>query len=271
MIALITGAAGGLGRAMAGECASRGYSLILTDAREIALRHIRDGMERQYGVTAHAFPCDLTSAEGVATLMAYMDREGLYPDMLLNVAGIDYEGPFLQKGCEELLSIVRLNIEATMRITHEVLSRRQPGKRFHIVNVSSLASLYPIPLKATYAASKRFLLDFSIALGRELKRENVRVLALCPGGLATTHEALRGIAAQGFWGNVTTCKLSVMAHRTISRALRGRHIYIPGAVNRIFSALGKIVPAGIVANLLYRRWDMAQAQWGKLDKKMGME
>ena len=271
MIALITGAAGGLGRAMAGECASRGYSLILTDARETALRSIKDGMERQYGVRVYAFACDLTNAEGVAALMEYMDREGLYPNMLLNVAGIDFEGPFLQKDCEELLSIVRLNIEATMRITHRVLARRKPADRFYIVNVSSLASLYPIPLKATYAASKRFLLDFSIALGRELKREGVRVLALCPGGLATTREALLGIAAQGFWGNVTTNKLSVVAHRTISRVLAGRHIYIPGAVNRVLSALGRIVPAGVVASLLYRRWDVAQAQWGKLEKKMKLE
>jgi short-subunit dehydrogenase len=222
MIALITGAAGGLGRAMAGECASRGYTLILNrDAREDALGRIRDGIARQYGVEAHAFACDLTSKPGVEALMEYIDRRSLKPDMLFNVAGIDYEGPFLQKDCEELLGIVRLNIEATMRITHEALRRRQRGRRFYIINVSSLASLYPIPLKATYAASKRFLLDFSIALGRELRRENVRVLALCPGGLATTREALRGIAAQGFWGSVTTNQLSDVARRTVSRALRG--------------------------------------------------
>jgi hypothetical protein len=269
MMALITGAAGGLGRAMAGECAARGYSLVLTDTRASALAHIQAGMERQYGVRVYTFACDLTSAQGVTGLLEYMDRSALYPTMLLNVAGIDHEGPFLQKGCEELLCIVRLNIEATLRLTHEVLARRLPERDFYIVNVSSLASLYPMPLKATYAASKRFLLDFSIALGRELKKEGVRVLALCPGGLATTREALIGIAAQGFWGSVTTNKLSVVARRTISRVLAGRHIYIPGAVNRAFSALSRFVPAGLVAGLLYRRWDAAQAQWGRLDKKMG--
>lgn len=271
MMALITGAAGGLGRAMAGECAARGYDLILTDTREDTLHRIQSGMERQYGVRVETFACDLTSAEGVNGLLAYMDREGAYPDMLLNIAGIDYEGPFMQQNCELLLSIVRLNIEATMRLTHGVLARRKPGQRFHIVNVSSLASLYPMPLKATYAASKRFLLDFSIALGRELKKDGVRVLALCPGGLATNREALLGIAAQGFWGNVTTNRLSVVAHRTISRVLSGRHIYIPGAVNRVFSTLGRFIPAGLVASMLYRRWDTAQAQWGSLEKKLGLE
>lgn len=271
MMALITGAAGGLGRAMAGEAAARGYSLLLTDTRDGALQSIKYGMERQYGICVYTFACDLTSAQGVKALMEYMDYAALYPDMLLNVAGIDHEGPFLQQSCESLLDIVRLNIEATMRLTHSALARRKPGQRFHIVNVSSLASLYPIPLKATYAASKRFLLDFSIALGRELKKEGVRVLALCPGGLATTREALLGIAAQGFWGSVTTNQLSLVAHRTISRVLAGRHIYIPGAVNRVFSALGKLVPSGVVASLLYRRWNAAQAQWGKLERRMGLE
>ncbi len=268
MMVLITGAAGGLGRAMAGECAERGYSLILTDAREDALKQIAAGMERQYGVTIYTCACDLTSTEGIDWLLCFMDRQGLYPGMLLNVAGIDYEGAFLKQSCEALLSIVRLNIEATMRLTHAVLKRKQTGQPFHIVNVSSLASLYPIPLKATYAASKRFLLDFSIALGRELKADGVRVLALCPGGLATTREAMIGIAAQGFWGNITTNRLSVVAHRTISRALAGCKIYIPGAVNRALSALGRLVPAGVIANLLYRRWDAAQAQWDRVEKRV---
>lgn len=268
MIALITGAAGGLGRAIAGECAEHGYSLILTDTREDALTHIANGMERQFGVAAYTCACDLTSPQGVEKLFCYMDAHALQPDMLLNVAGIDFEGPFLRQSCEALLSIVRLNIEATMRLTHEVLKRRLQDQPFYIVNVSSLASLYPIPLKATYAASKRFLLDFSIALGRELKAEGVRVLALCPGGLATTREALIGIAAQGFWGNITTNKLSVVAHRTVSRVLAGRRIYIPGAVNRVLSALGKLVPAGVVASLLYRRWAAAQAQWDSVEKRV---
>jgi short-subunit dehydrogenase len=68
-----------------------------------------------------------------------------------------------------------------------------------LVFVSSLASMFPMPHKAAYAASKRFLLDFATALRHELKTHNVRVLALCPGGLVTTKEAVRSIAAQGIW------------------------------------------------------------------------
>ena len=59
-----------------------------------------------------------------------------------------------------LQRIVALNDEGTLRVTHAVLQRSNPDARFCIVVVSSLAALFPMPLKATYAASKRFLMDF---------------------------------------------------------------------------------------------------------------
>jgi short-subunit dehydrogenase len=102
------------------------------------------------------------------------------------------------------VKIVQVNVEATMRITHKVLDCRAEKQPFYIVFVSSLASFYPMPLKATYAASKSFLREFACALGQELRPLGVRVTTLCPGGLSTTDEALSGIEAQGFWGDVTT-------------------------------------------------------------------
>lgn len=266
MIALITGASGGLGRAMAVECARRGYDLYLTDLYDIPLQDLKNGIERQFSAQVHCRACDLTRAADVEALFAAMDAQNIRLDLLLNIAGMDYEGGFLTRESEKILRIVQLNIEATLRVTHAALQRRAQ-EAFHIVTVSSLASLYPIPLKATYAASKRFLLDFSIALGQELQSENVHVLALCPGGLPTTQEALSGIAAQGFWGNVTTNQLSTVARRTLSCALAGRRVYIPGFVNRTLSMAGKLLPGAWIAKLLHARWRAAQSKWLAAPKK----
>jgi short-subunit dehydrogenase len=115
-----------------------------------------------------------------------------------------------------------------------------------------------MPLKATYAASKRFLLDFSMAISQELADQNATVLALCPGGLPTTPGAMQGISAQGFWGRITTNSLPLVARRTISRALLGKRMYIPGTVNRIFSILGRLVPRTALTKLLYSRWHHAR-------------
>lgn len=263
MNVLITGACGGLGRALSGECARRGYNLFLTDVDGSKLAALRSGIERQHDVLVATRSCDLTRDEEVAAMLEDTDRCGFRFDMLLNVAGIDYEGGFMDRGRANILSIVSLNIEATLRITHAILERRRTGDRFYIVFVSSLASMYPMPLKATYAASKRFLLDFSIALGMELQASNVKVMALCPAGLPTTAESIRGIAAQGFLGNITTCGLEGVARKTITHALRGSGIFIPGFVNKMIRALGLLLPSRVVASLILARWNGAQKKWLK--------
>ncbi|MHB1315809.1 MAG: SDR family NAD(P)-dependent oxidoreductase [Christensenellales bacterium] len=261
MMVFITGASGGLGRAMAVDCAKRGYDLFLTDINPESLAQLKRGILRRYKVRVKTWACDLTDAGDVEAMFRAADEQNDSFDMLLNIAGIDFEGGFMDRDCTKILDIVYLNIAATLRITHKVLERRATGRRFYLMFVSSLASLYPIPLKATYAASKRFLLDFSYAIREELTQENVFVLALCPGGLVTTKEAVSGILAQGFWGNATTNRLETVAHSTISRVLRGRKIYIPGAVNRAFSILGQLLPRHLIARLLHNRWNTAQKQW----------
>jgi short-subunit dehydrogenase len=258
MTVLITGAGGGLGRAMALEAARRGYDLMLTDVNASSLDIFRDGLLRQYDVKVDSMPCDLTDAAEVKKMFDGIREKNIALNMLLHVAGIDFEGGFLELECDRLIDIVRVNIEGTLRVLHGALLRRDTSKRFTIVVVSSLASLYPMPLKATYAASKRFLLDFSMALSQELTDKNATVLALCPGGLPTTPGALQGISAQGFWGRITTNSLPLVARRTISRALLGKRIYIPGAVNRIFSILGRLVPRTALTKLLYSRWRQAR-------------
>ncbi|NLM73322.1 MAG: SDR family NAD(P)-dependent oxidoreductase [Clostridiaceae bacterium] len=254
MNVMITGAAGGLGRAFANECASRGYNLLLTDINEDGLLCLKRGLERQFDVTVATIACDLTNPESVDKMLDVIDKHGIRFDMLINVAGLDYEGEFMGRDREKIVKIVLLNNAATLRITHAIIKRRRIGKPFTIVFVSSLASMFPMPIKATYAASKRFLLDFAISLRQELKKEHINVLTLCPGGMVTTQETMSSILAQGFWGDATTNSLDAVARNTIDRALAGKSLYVPGKLNRILSLLGKIVPRSWVAAAIYWRW-----------------
>ena len=86
-------------------------------------------------------------------------------------------------------------------------------------------------------------------------------MALCPAGLPTTPEALQGIAAQGFWGAITTSRLERLVRRTLANLLRGRKVYIPGVCNNVLSALGRLVPPTIGSSVVYSRWKQAQAKW----------
>lgn len=261
MNVMITGAAGGLGRALANECGRRGYNLFLTDVNGDGLLCIRRGLERQFGVTVTTKACDLTSSDSVDEMLKVIDKYNIRFDMLLNIAGMDFEGGFLGREREKIVKIVTLNDAATLRITHAVFKRRREGGHFTAVFVSSLASMFPMPLKATYAASKRFLLDFATSLRQELKDQDANVLTLCPGGMVTTKEVMEAIAAQGFIGDITTNPLEVVARRTLDRALAGKALYIPGGINRTLSFLGKFIPRNWAAAIIYWRWNKTQKKW----------
>ena len=145
----------------------------MTDINEDGLLCIKRGLERQFNVVVTTKACDLTNAESVDEMLAIIDKHEIRFDILLNVAGLDYEGGFAERERENIVKIVMLNNAATLRITHAILKRRRPRKPFTIVFVSSLASMFPMPLKATYAASKRFLLILLLHYVRNLR---VRVL-----------------------------------------------------------------------------------------------
>ncbi len=193
------------------------------------------------------YACDLTDAEAREALWDYVARRGLRFYMLFNVAGVDCQGPFRDRQVEELHTIVRLNVEATVEITRRILAYRDPVRTLRVINVSSLAAFYPMPIKAVYAASKRFLLDWSLALDAEIRDHNVTITALCPAGMPTNPMCMRAIEAQRVLGRWTTMNTSEVAARTVDRALAGRRVFIPGVLNRILRALGAVVPRPLLA------------------------
>lgn len=261
MNVLVTGAAGGLGRAFLAECVRRGYGVCATDVDRRGLETIREGLRDRFKTEIRIFACDITRSESVEGLVSFLEAERFRPDMLLNVAGVDFEGGFLSRDFSEIGKIVEVNVLGSLRMTHRILSLRNPKAPFHLVFVSSLAAGQPIPLKATYAASKRFLLDFSRALGEELREEGVHVLSVCPGGMATTPKVVEAILAQGFFGAVTTCPVERIVSRTITKALKGKTVYVPGIFNRFTLFLNRFMPVEFTLRILHGRWKRAQERW----------
>jgi short-subunit dehydrogenase len=255
---LITGASGGLGKAFAVEAASRGWPLFLTDLQAEPLETLASGLRRAYGVLVRVAACDLTDPASQAALFQRLRGDGVSFWALINVAGTDYEGPFFEQTGQQIRTIIRLNVEGTLAMTHAVLELRDPLRPFRIINVTSLAAFYPMPVKATYAASKRFLLDFSLALREEVRPLGVTVTVLCPAGLPTTPGCVQAIEAQGLMGQLTTQDIGSVANLTLNRALADQAIVIPGAANRILQVLGSVALASLVARLIGWRWRLAR-------------
>jgi uncharacterized protein len=255
---LITGAAGGLGKAFAVECAGRGWDLLLTDLKQSSLATLASSLQATYGVCVAYQACDLTDSASRDALYNRIRLEGCRLCMLINVAGTDQEGLFLEIPARRVEAIVRLNVEATLDLIHNLFPCRDPQIPFRIINVASLAAFYPMPYKATYAATKRFLLDFSLALREEVRDAGASVTALCPAGLPTTPETVQGIDAQGIGGFITTQNIGSVAAETVDAALRGKAIFIPGRLNQWLHMLSGLLPATLLAHIVSSRWRSAQ-------------
>lgn len=257
---LITGAAGGLGKAFAVECARRGWNLILTDQTAGSLENLARVLESLNQIKIMTFASDLADPNGCSQLVTELINNHINVTMLINVAGIDFEGLFMNQALKDLQTMVRLNVEGPLALIHEIIKLRDKQSTFRVVNVSSMAAFYPMPVKATYAASKRFLLDLSQALNVELKGENVSVTALCPAGMPTNPHCVESIHAQGWAGQITTMNTGKVAFMTIEAALKGRPVVIPGMVNNFLQMISRLVPTQIKMKLISERWKAVRAK-----------
>ena len=182
---VVTGASRGIGRALALAFARRGHEVVLA-ARS---REELESAAREIGPQARLVVADLATQEGRDELLsASPQRIG----GLVNNAGIGTAGEFAAQDRARDRSVMRLNCEAVVDLTHLFLPRLGPGS--FIVNLSSAAAFQPVPLFAVYAATKAFVLSFSEALGDELAPRGVHVLALCPGVTETGFQKQADVA-----------------------------------------------------------------------------
>src|ERR671939_1614556 len=116
-----------------------------------------------------------------ARLVEETEKRGLEVETLINNAGFGSMGDFVKLDLETELKIIDLNIKALVDLTYRFLGPMRERRRGAIINVASTAGFQPVPFMTTYAATKAFVLSFSIGLWEENRPYNVVVMALCPG------------------------------------------------------------------------------------------
>ena len=183
--ALITGASSGLGLEYARQLAPHVETLILVARRDHLLTEIAQKLVTHHpALRVKTIPCDLADSAGRNHLLNSLSQAELYPDCLLNNAGMGDYGEFRTSDWKKTEQMIRLNMEALTHLTHALLPSIIAG-RGAILNLSSLASVLPIPDFAVYAATKAYVTSFSEGLRLELREHGVRVLAVCPGPIKT--------------------------------------------------------------------------------------
>lgn len=183
--ALVTGASSGLGEEFAIQLAPRVGKLVLVARREPQMQNLADRIRAEHPHVAVAvFEADLRKSEERVKLVSLLGSRGLRPDLLVNNAGLGDYGEFATADWDKLQAMIQVNIEALTHLSHMLV----PNMILHggaIINVSSLASVLPIPDFAVYAATKAYVTSFSEALRIELKEHSIPVVAVCPGPVRT--------------------------------------------------------------------------------------
>ena len=184
--ALITGASGGLGEEFAIQLAPRCQRLVLVARREVVLRELEAKLERDYpDLKVTSVAVDLSKEGPRSNLIDRLVGTRWAPSLLVNNAGIGDYGEFATADWEKVQQMLDLNVGAATHLVHGFLGSMVASGKGAILNVSSLASMIPIPDFAVYAASKAYVSSFSEALRLELRQHRIPVLAVCPGPVRT--------------------------------------------------------------------------------------
>jgi uncharacterized protein len=245
---LVTGASSGIGSAFARELTRRGYGVTLVARREDRLNELA----AELGEDAHVHACDVTdpnARQGVADALA---ARGTGVSILVNNAGFSTSGPFVRSDRERELGMVRTNIEAVVdfcALFGPAMVERGEGA---ILNVASTASFQPLPMQATYAATKAFVLSFTESLHAELDGSGVAVTALCPGPVKTEFVDVAEIPGADSMPGLFWADAEATAKAGIKGLEKGKRVVIPGTLNRAGAIGGQHAPRSLVLRLTSR-------------------
>ena len=182
--AIVTGAASGLGRALAGELARRGAWVYLVD-RNDAQCHEAVNAIVDAGGHATAVPLDVTDRQAMSQLIERCVAERGALDYMVNNAGIGLMGELRDLEADDLDPVLHVNLHGVVHGTHAAYCAMIPHGGGHIINIASGAGLLPLPGAAIYSASKYGVVGFSLALRAEGAALRVKVSVVCPGFIDT--------------------------------------------------------------------------------------
>jgi NAD(P)-dependent dehydrogenase (short-subunit alcohol dehydrogenase family) len=253
---VVTGAAGGIGAALAARYAREGARLALLD-RDAPGLAARTRELAAAGAEALALPCDVTDPEACRAAIARVELEFGGVDVLVNNAGITALGLFRDTSVEVLRRVLEVNFFGAVHCTQAALASLL-ARRGQIVVLSSVAGVAPLAGRAAYAASKHALHGLFESLRAEHRGDGLRVLMVCPSFVATgigdaALAAAGGPAAPGArTGAGHAASPERVADAIVRAALRGRRLLLVPREARLAIWTARLAP-GLYERLMLRR------------------
>lgn len=237
--ALITGSSSGIGLHLAHEFSRNGHRVILVAPVEAELREVAQQLKADGGGEAIVIAKDLEQPNAPQEIFDELQQRGVTVDILVNNAGHGQRGKFHEISIEQDLSMLRLNVEAVLRLTKLFLPPMLSRGRGRILNTASVAGFEPGPLLAVYHATKAFVLSLTESLATELEETGITVTALCPGPTDTD-----------FFPKADMTKTRAMQHamapQDVAKAgykglMDGDRVIVPGGMNKLLVGARRIL------------------------------
>lgn len=182
MTALVTGASGGIGSAIARALAGQGARLALSGSNADKLGAFRETL----GGDNVALPCNLSDGAAVDGLVpAAVEALGGRLDILINNAGVTRDNLLIRMKDDEWSDVIRVNLEAAFRLCRAAAKPMMKARHGRIISITSVVGATGNPGQANYAASKAGLVGMSKAMAQELASRNITVNCVAPGFIAS--------------------------------------------------------------------------------------
>ena len=242
MKALITGASSGIGREIARELSNLGYDLILVARRRNRLEQL--AKELKTGV--EIIDMDISSTYNCTKLYNQVKKENI--DILVNNAGFGLYGKFDSTKLDSELDMIDLNIKTVHTLTKLFLKDFKAQNKGYILNVASVAAFLPGPLMSTYYATKAYVLNLTMAISEELRRDHsdVYVGCLCPGPVKTEFNKIAKIKK-----DLQSMDSTYVAKYAVVKMLKKKKIIIPGIMTKVGVDFAKLLPIKLKLKACY--------------------
>ncbi len=229
--AVITGAAHGIGKALAHRFVQAGYAITGVDIDAAGAAIVERELDARFVIA------DLRSEADIARVLPELLQKPI--DVLIHNAGINAVGRFSEISIENHERVIAVNFYAPMRLTAALLKADQITKGASIAFISSLSHYTSYPGAATYAATKSGLASYARSLSIALAPQNIHVTTVFPGPTRTAH------ARRHSPHNTREEKRmppETLAHHIFRGTKKKKHLIVPGAANRTLALLGKWCP-----------------------------
>lgn len=248
--ALITGAAKGIGAAIAVQMARKGYDLLLVDIDGEELQKTKAKIKEKTVVAVHLLEFDLSLPGCAKKILEWTSPYHNQLNVVINNAGYGLNGAFEKLTIEEHENIIDVNIKAQLKIAHAFIPILRKFNKAYLMNVGSTTCFQSVPYMSIYAASKAFVISYTRSLRFELKDSPISVSCLIPGSTDTDfvnrarmNNHARKTATRYYMTPETVGKIAV------SGMFKGKSEIIPGVSNKLHSVLPRFFPKSFVEKI----------------------